>query len=55
MTVSECPYLVVSDAISLEMMDIASQLVLKWARIGPDHPIHPIEDFTRLTIDTIAL
>ncbi|OTA62204.1 cytochrome P450 [Hypoxylon sp. EC38] len=38
-----------------EMMDIASQLVLKWARFGSDRPINAIEDFTRLTIDTLAL
>ncbi|KAH9908486.1 cytochrome P450 [Xylariomycetidae sp. FL2044] len=38
-----------------EMMDIASQLLLKWARFGADHAINPVQDFTRLTIDTLAL
>lgn len=38
-----------------EMKDIASQLVLKWARKGPEHRIFATDDFTRLTLDTIAL
>ena len=38
-----------------EMHDIATQLVLKWARKGPEHRIQATEDFTRLTLDTIAL
>ncbi|ORY05572.1 fatty acid hydroxylase [Clohesyomyces aquaticus] len=38
-----------------EMHDIASQLVLKWARKGSDQKIPVTEDFTRLTLDTIAL
>ncbi|KAF2662100.1 NADPH--cytochrome P450 reductase-like protein [Lophiostoma macrostomum CBS 122681] len=38
-----------------EMHDIASQLVLKWARKGADYQIPVTEDFTRLTLDTIAL
>ena len=38
-----------------EMHDIASQLALKWARYGPDTPIHVTDDFTRLALDTIAL
>ncbi|KAI0599856.1 bifunctional P-450:NADPH-P450 reductase [Biscogniauxia sp. FL1348] len=38
-----------------EMHDIASQLVLKWARQGPHVRIHAAEDFTRLALDTIAL
>lgn len=37
------------------MHDIASQLVLKWARQGPTHKIQASEDFSRLTLDTIAL
>ncbi|CAJ2503555.1 Uu.00g109490.m01.CDS01 [Anthostomella pinea] len=37
------------------MLDIASQMVLKWARFGPTNPINVVQDFTRLTIDTIAL
>jgi cytochrome P450/NADPH-cytochrome P450 reductase len=38
-----------------EMHDIASQLVMKWARHGPNHSIRVTDDFTRLTLDTIAL
>ncbi|KAF2657550.1 NADPH--cytochrome P450 reductase [Lophiostoma macrostomum CBS 122681] len=38
-----------------EMHDIAAQLVMKWARYGPEHTIHVTDDFTRLTLDTIAL
>ncbi|KAF2088699.1 cytochrome P450 [Saccharata proteae CBS 121410] len=38
-----------------EMHDIASQLVLKWARHGSDHSIQVTDDFTRLTLDTLAL
>ncbi|CAO2650266.1 Nn.00g015580.m01.CDS01 [Neocucurbitaria sp. VM-36] len=38
-----------------EMHDIASQLVLKWARHGSDHTIQVTDDFTRLTLDTLAL
>lgn len=38
-----------------EMHDVASQLVLKWARHGPQHKIFLTDDFTRLTLDTIAL
>ena len=38
-----------------EMHDIASQLILKWVRKGPDFRIPVTEDFTRLTLDTIAL
>lgn len=38
-----------------EMHDIASQLVMKWARHGSDHTIQVVDDFTRLTLDTIAL
>lgn len=37
------------------MYDIASQLVLKWARQGSKVPIMVTDDFTRLTLDTIAL
>jgi cytochrome P450 / NADPH-cytochrome P450 reductase len=37
------------------MHDIASQLVLKWARKSPDYRIPVTDDFTRLTLDTIAL
>ncbi|KZT04430.1 cytochrome P450 [Laetiporus sulphureus 93-53] len=38
-----------------DMMDIASQLIMKWERFGPGAVINPAEDFTRLTFDTIAL
>jgi cytochrome P450/NADPH-cytochrome P450 reductase len=38
-----------------EMHDVASQLVMKWARHGPGHTIQVVDDFTRLTLDTIAL
>ncbi|KAK3319439.1 putative bifunctional P-450:NADPH-P450 reductase [Apodospora peruviana] len=38
-----------------EMHEIAGQLALKWARHGPDTPIIATEDFTRLTLDTLAL
>ncbi|KAF3492289.1 fatty acid hydroxylase [Arthroderma uncinatum] len=38
-----------------EMHDIASQLVVKWARFGPNEKIHVTDDFTRLTLDSIAL
>jgi cytochrome P450/NADPH-cytochrome P450 reductase len=37
------------------MHDIASQLVMKWARKGDDYKIPVTSDFTRLTLDTIAL
>lgn len=39
----------------IEMHDIANQLILKWARYGPDHDINVTDDFTRLTLDSIAL
>jgi cytochrome P450 / NADPH-cytochrome P450 reductase len=38
-----------------EMYDIASQLVMKWARKGSEYRIPLTDDFTRLTLDTIAL
>ncbi|OGM45812.1 NADPH--cytochrome P450 reductase [Aspergillus bombycis] len=38
-----------------DMYDIASQLALKWARQGSAATIMANEDFTRLTLDTIAL
>lgn len=37
------------------MCDIATQLVMKWARQGPKALILATNDFTRLTLDTIAL
>jgi cytochrome P450 / NADPH-cytochrome P450 reductase len=38
-----------------EMYDIATQMAAKWARQGPDVPINVTDDFTRLTLDSIAL
>jgi cytochrome P450/NADPH-cytochrome P450 reductase len=38
-----------------DMYDIATQLVMKWARQGPNASITVTDDFTRLTLDTIAL
>lgn len=38
-----------------EMHEILTQLVLKWARYGPDHRIDVADDFTRLTLDSIAI
>lgn len=38
-----------------DMVDIASQLLLKWERFGPNQSIDPAEDFTRLALDTICL
>lgn len=37
------------------MHDMISQLALKWARFGDENPINVTSDFTRLTLDTIAL
>ena len=37
------------------MLDIANQMVGKWARQGPEVAIDPTDDFTRLTLDSIAL
>ena len=37
------------------MLDIGSQLVSKWARYGPEYKINVTDDFTRLTLDSIAL
>lgn len=38
-----------------DMKDIGSQLVMKWARHGSDYKIPVTDDFTRLTLDTLAL
>ena len=38
-----------------DMFDIATQLVFKWERFGPEYRIDPTDDFTRLALDTIAL
>lgn len=37
------------------MKDITEQLVLKWTRFGPETMINVTDDFTRLTLDSIAL
>ncbi|TPX63122.1 unspecific monooxygenase [Spizellomyces sp. 'palustris'] len=37
------------------MHDIATQLTLKWERFGEDYRINAAQDFTRLTLDTLAL
>ncbi|KAK6378889.1 hypothetical protein LTS17_006592 [Exophiala oligosperma] len=37
------------------MYDIATQLVAKWARVGSDEKINVTDDYTRLTLDSIAL
>lgn len=37
------------------MVDIAMQLVQKWARLNPDESINVPDDMTRLTLDTIGL
>lgn len=37
------------------MVDIAVQLVQKWARLNPNESIDVSEDMTRLTLDTIGL
>ncbi|KAH9891870.1 cytochrome P450 [Cubamyces lactineus] len=38
-----------------DMMDIMSQLVLKWERFGADSVIDIAADFSRVTLDTICL
>src|SRR3569833_442827 len=38
-----------------EMHDLAGQLALKWAREGPSAPIMESDDFSRLTLDALAL
>src|SRR6478609_5213734 len=37
------------------MHDMITQMILKWARFGEESPIDISSDFTRLTLDTIAL
>ncbi|KAK7056328.1 hypothetical protein VNI00_002881 [Paramarasmius palmivorus] len=37
-----------------DMRDLCSQLLLKWERFGPDNIIDPVDDFTRVTLDTLA-
>ncbi|KAI0365332.1 cytochrome P450 [Pilatotrama ljubarskyi] len=38
-----------------DMLDIVSQLILKWERFGPKTVIDVASDFSRLTLDTICL
>jgi cytochrome P450 / NADPH-cytochrome P450 reductase len=38
-----------------EMLDITSQMLMKWQRLGDGAVIDPVDAFTRLTLDTIAL
>lgn len=38
-----------------DMKDIANQLILSWARKGVENRILATDDYTRLTLDTIAL
>ncbi|EFQ89396.1 hypothetical protein PTT_14357 [Pyrenophora teres f. teres 0-1] len=38
-----------------DMMDIATQMLLRWDRFGPEHEILCSDDFTRLTFDMIGL
>lgn len=38
-----------------EMLDIATQMVVKWARFGSKEKIDVTADFTSLTLDSIAL
>ncbi|KAF1929899.1 fatty acid hydroxylase [Didymella exigua CBS 183.55] len=38
-----------------EMQDVANQMVLRWARFGENVVINVADDFTRLTLDSIAL
>ncbi|GJE90389.1 bifunctional P-450/NADPH-P450 reductase [Phanerochaete sordida] len=37
-----------------DMVDVVSQLVLKWERFGPYYKINPAEDFTALTLEAIS-
>jgi cytochrome P450/NADPH-cytochrome P450 reductase len=36
-----------------DMVDVVSQLVLKWERFGPRHEIDPAEEFSKLAFDTM--
>ncbi|KAK5164032.1 uncharacterized protein LTR77_010123 [Saxophila tyrrhenica] len=38
-----------------EMLDLTSQMLMKWQRLGDGAVIDPVDAFTRLTLDTIAL
>lgn len=37
-----------------KMLDMVSQMILRWDRLGPDNQIVASDDFTRLAFDTIA-
>lgn len=38
-----------------DMLDISSQMILRWDRLGPEHEIECSDDLTRLAFDTIGL
>jgi cytochrome P450/NADPH-cytochrome P450 reductase len=38
-----------------EMLDLASQLMLKWQRLNPEDVVDVPQDMTRMTLDTIGL
>jgi len=38
-----------------EMHEVTCQMISKWARLGPTHRIDPADQFTRLTLDSIAI
>ena len=38
-----------------QMLDISSQMILKWDRLGKENPIQCSDDFTRLAFDTIGI
>lgn len=38
-----------------EMLDITAQMLMKWQRLGENVLIDPVDAFTRLTLDSIAL
>ncbi|KAH0278599.1 cytochrome P450, partial [Aureobasidium melanogenum] len=38
-----------------DMLDVSSQMVLKWDRLGPENEIECSDDLTRLAFDTIGL
>jgi cytochrome P450/NADPH-cytochrome P450 reductase len=37
------------------MLDVADQLMLKWARLNPDDEVDVVHDMTALTLDTIGI
>lgn len=38
-----------------QMLDITGQMLMKWQRLGDKELIDPVDAFTKLTLDTIAL